>query len=122
MDDVAIAEMLRHALGHFPAKLGEVVVGESSVEQPRGVVHLSMTYEMHNRPVLNHPAPPSAIPKRSRLRPPRQGSPRQSDPLLYHRAPRKGTKLHTHSAADRHLRRAWNGRTLRRQRRTAVWR
>src|SRR6185436_10518810 len=123
MHDITAWEILRYALGHLFAQLGEVVVGKPSIKQARGIVHLSMSYEMHNRPVLTHPAPSSPIPKRlRRQRPPQLGALRRSDPPLYHRAPRKGTKPRTHSAAGKRPSRAWHGRRLRRPRWTAAWR
>src|SRR4029453_3793687 len=99
MHDVTVPEILCHPFGHLDAQLGEVKVRQASVEKPRGVVHLSVPHEMHNRPVLSHPAPSSTIPRRSQRRLPRPVAHRRFDLTLYHLAPPTQTKIHKHTVS-----------------------
>ena len=63
MHGVPPEEMLGDPLGQLPAQVGEVIVGQAPVEQPGGILHLSVSYEMHNCPVLTHSAPSSRYPE-----------------------------------------------------------
>src|SRR5512133_1772719 len=99
MYDVTVAEMFGNSLSHLPAQLRKVVVGQAPVKQPRRVVHLTVSYEVHNRAVLTH-AGLASIPRRPRRHPPQLVALRRSDSTLYHHAPPTETKLRTRSAAN----------------------
>src|SRR6476660_1231117 len=55
MHHIPVPQVFGNPLSHLPATLGKVIVGQPAVEQRGRVVHLSVSHEMHNRPVLTHP-------------------------------------------------------------------
>ena len=54
MHDVSSSQVLGDPVGHLPAQLRQVIVGQAAVEQSCGVVDLAVPDEVHDRPGLCH--------------------------------------------------------------------